>query len=461
MENALVTAVRNIIQQRKISSLSSVENSKAFCIKPWMHLFVSHFGTVGPCCLAPWEEEQTFGNINEQSIDQIWNGQKMREFRIKMLKDQQDSRCWQCYENEKMGLRSTRNVTNFMFADKLDWVINTHLDGFSAQSKPITWDIRISNLCNFKCRICGHHSSSQWYEDAKALGLVSHETKLHRGPKDFDLLMRQLDFVIDDLEEIYFAGGEPLIMEEHYRILEVLLERKKTNVRLSYATNFSQTYFKNKDLFELWARFEDVNVYASLDGSGSRGEIQRCGQRWPQVVENRKRMMRVCPNVDFLITPTINVMNVYHLPDFHREWTEQGLISIDEFMPHILKNPPQLNICILPGEMKAQVASKIEKHIDWIKEYASKNQIKEVSAKKFEKVKERLDWIKVEPVTGNLKLDMVINEFQNCITYMYSRDDSSLLGQFKETCQKLDTLRNENTIATFPELGPIWNNTNR
>src|ERR1051325_11597768 len=175
------TKAAAIEAQRKIHDLESLRKSKAFCMKPWVHLFVSHFGTVVPCCLTPWGKEQALGDINEQSVQEIWNGERMRQFRLKMLNDEQDNRCHQCYENEKGGLRSTRNITNLLYADKLGWATNTDADGFSSDAKPIYWDIRVSNLCNFKCRICGHHSSSQWYEDAKALGLLSHDVKLHRG----------------------------------------------------------------------------------------------------------------------------------------------------------------------------------------------------------------------------------------------------------------------------------------
>lgn len=441
-------------QQRKLRDLESLRQSKAFCIKPWVHLFISQYGTVAPCCLTPWDKERALGDVNEQSIAEIWNGEPIREFRKKMLADEQDSRCWQCYENEKVGLHSARNITNLLYADKLDWALNTRADGFSADAKPVYWDIRISNLCNFKCRICGHLSSSQWYDDAKALGLLSHDIKLHRGPKDFDRLMEQLDFVIPDLEEIYFAGGEPLIMEEHYRILQTLVERKKTDVLLRYATNFSQTSYKGVDAFDLWRQFDEVHIHASLDGMGERGELQRYGQSWEQAVANRKRMLEICPRVIFSVAATISVFNVLHLPDLHRQWTEQGLMQIDEFIPHLLKEPVEYSICILPQEVKRQVEEKYRNHIEWMKAYAKEHPPKMRPSKQYEKAKDRLDWMKVQ-LTDDLKLHFVMNELQSFITYMNSRDDSHLIPQFKQKCADIDRLRGENTLETFPELAPL------
>ncbi len=441
--------------ERAITDAQSVEASKAFCIKPWVHLFVSHFGTVTPCCLAPWEKAQSFGNVNEKEVEAIWNDEKIRAFRLKMLRDERDSRCSQCYENESVGLRSARITTNFLYADKIDWALHTAADGTSAESKPIDWDIRFSNLCNFKCRICGHHSSSQWYDDAKALGLVSHDTKLHRGAGDFDLLLKQLEFVLPHVEEIYFAGGEPLIMEEHYFVLKLLLERKKTNTRLRYATNFSQTTYKGQDVFELWKQFDDVYVYASLDGSGKRGELQRHGQSWQLATANRKRMLEICPDVGFLITSTISVFNVLHLPDFHREWTEQGLIAIDQFIPHLLKYPPELNIRVLPPALKKQAEEKINQHVEWMIAYAKNHPPKPPSQQLLDRVKGR-NWTQSESVTGHPILDVAINEFRNSIPFMHSQDDSHLLPKFREMSAALDRLRGENTQEVFPELGEIW-----
>lgn len=445
-------SIINSLQGRKITSQEDVKNSQAFCMKPWLHLFVSHYGTVAPCCLTPWDEEGALGNINQQSVQEIWDGKLMHDFRKKMLRDERDSRCSQCYESEKMGLRSSRHMTNYLYADKINWALDTDWNGQSKDAKPITWDIRVSNLCNFRCRICGHHSSSQWYEDAKALGLVSHDTRLHHGVSDFSKLLQQLEFVLPDLEEVYFAGGEPLIMEEHYRILNMLIEKGRTDVRLCYATNFSQTTYKGTSVFDLWAKFKDVNVFASLDGNYKRGEYQRKGQNWNQVLENRKRMLEVCPEVDFLITPTISVFSIFALPDFHREWVEAGLAEVDDFMPHTLRHPMEYNLRILPASTKQKIADKIEAHINWLINYAKANPPKPPKQHKLDLVAGREEWLKADKLTGHLKLDLAINEYRNSVTFMNAADETHLLPQFKKMCADLDALRKEDTAAIFPEL---------
>ncbi|MBS1612653.1 MAG: SPASM domain-containing protein, partial [Bacteroidetes bacterium] len=124
-------SIINSLQGRKITSQEDVKNSQAFCMKPWLHLFVSHYGTVAPCCLTPWDEEGALGNINQQSVQEIWDGKLMHDFRKKMLRDERDSRCSQCYESEKMGLRSSRHMTNYLYADKINWALDTDWNGQS------------------------------------------------------------------------------------------------------------------------------------------------------------------------------------------------------------------------------------------------------------------------------------------------------------------------------------------
>jgi len=430
--------------ERKINNVQDLVTSKAFCMKPWVHLHVAHFGEVPLCCNAAWGDEYAMGYIDKQSFDQIWNGQLMRDFRLKMLNDEPNFRCERCYEQEKVGLHSPRIAVNSSYANKLDWALGTDALGFAPQAKPITWDIRITNLCNLKCRMCGHHSSSHWYDDAKALGLekasqneaVWHDTKVTHSPKDFNLLMQQLDFVIPDLDEIYFAGGEPLLMDEHYAILHKLIERGKTDVRLYYNTNFSQTTYKGIDVFSLWLNFDRVEVFASLDDSGSRGELQRCGLSWRKVEENRQRMLQICPQVQFVISSTITVFNVQHISDFHRDWVERGFICINEFKPHVLMYPPQYSIRILPMKLKKRAEEKLNAHIEWMIRYAEQHP-------------EALS-----PKPANL--DSLIHEIRGCIKFMNSKDDSHLIPKFREITSRLDNLRSENTRAVFPELEEMW-----
>ncbi|MCB1865974.1 MAG: twitch domain-containing radical SAM protein [Chromatiales bacterium] len=395
---------------------------------PWVHLYVNTQGKATPCCFFPWDEKSQLGDINQQRIAEIWNDRPMRRLRASMLRDQRVDGCWQCYTNEKFGLRSKRQISNELFKHRFDWVRATDVSGNSPDSKPVYWDIRISNLCNFKCRICGHHSSSKLFDEAVELGTTSFAERVHQSISDMPDFYRQIMPLVDSVEEIYFAGGEPLIMDEHYRILDLLLERGRTDVRLSYSTNLSELTFRGRDVMDLWSGFSDVTVHASLDGWGARGEYQRKGQRWNEVLMNRQRLRERCPGIRFIVTPTITVFNVQHLPEFHRALVAHGLIRVDEMLPRILKHPDIYNIRILPESVKRSVEASFREHLDWLDTF---------------------------DVVAHGRLPAVRNEFRQCLEYLRSADRSDLIPKFRASCERLDRMRKESTLEIFPELAPL------
>ena len=130
------------------------------------------------------------------------------------------------------------------------------------------------------------------------------------------------------------------------------------HVRLIYNTNFSKTKFKDIDVFELWNKFDSVSIGASLDAEGARGELMRKGTKWDETVANRKRMLEVCPQVDFYISSTVGLVNALHVPDFHKNWVEQGLIKPQDFNFNLLQFPLWQRMDLLPQEFKEQVKQK-------------------------------------------------------------------------------------------------------
>ena len=139
---------------------------------------------------------------------------------------------------------------------------------------------------------------------------------MYAGRTEEDM-WEQMQEHIPHLDQIYFAGGEPLIMEEHYRLLNELVKREMFHVRLIYNTNFSKLGYKDQDVLELWKKFHSVSIGASLDGCGPRAEYIRKGQDWEETVENRRRMMAVCPNVDFYVSSTVSIYNAWQIGRAH------------------------------------------------------------------------------------------------------------------------------------------------
>jgi sulfatase maturation enzyme AslB (radical SAM superfamily) len=223
------------------------------------------------------------------------------------------------------------------------------------------------------------------------------------------------------LEQVYFAGGEPLIMKEHYYLLEKLIEAGKTDVRIQYNTNFSELKFKDKHVFDYWKHFTNVSVGASLDGSGARAELIRKGTDWRQTVENRQRMMQEVPHVDFYISATVSSMNVLHVLDFHKEWTELGLIKAKDF---------NVNVCQSPDWYRADIFP------EWFK--------KEVITPAY---KEHLKWL-----TPQDNLNRATNGFFSLMNLINSGDQTKYWNRFKKEIEKLDLLRKESFWDTFPEF---------
>jgi sulfatase maturation enzyme AslB (radical SAM superfamily) len=236
-------------------------------------------------------------------------------------------------------------------------------------------------------------------------------------------MWQQLEPHLDYVEQIYFAGGEPLLMEEHYRILEELVRRKRFDVRLIYNTNFTHTELKGKSVFEYWKQFDSVAVGASLDDSGSRAEYIRKGTDWSVVENNRREMLAVCPRVDFYISPTLSIMNAWHLPDFHRDWTERGLIRAQDLNLNILQDPLHYRIDIAPAEYKEELSTRYLNHILWLHDQ--------------------------DP------LGRATQGFESAITFMNATDNTHLIDTFWRKTHELDNIRKENIMDIIPELAAL------
>jgi len=396
--------------------------SDNFCMLPWMHLHAYPDGRAYPCCFA--FDPYPVGDLNKNSMEEVFNGEKMKAMRLNMLNNKPSKECGKCYEQERAGFFSLRLSSNKHFGHNIDLVNSTQVDG-SADFIIKYWDIRFSNLCNMACRSCGTWFSSNWYEDHKKLtGSPPPHAKIMRVGRSSDDMWEQMLLQFDHVEQFYFAGGEPLIMEEHYRILKELDRRKMYHVRLIYNTNFSKLTFKDMDVLELWNKFDSVSVGASLDAEGARAELMRKGTVWQDAIKNRRRMMEISPKTDFYISATVGLINASHVPDFHRSWIEQGLIKPQDFNFNLLQYPIWQRMDIFPKEFKIKIEEKYNQHIEWLKTR--------------------------DPLTRATK------GFQSAINWMNDKDNESKLSLFWENTLRYDEIRNEKTLDVFPELRELY-----
>jgi len=178
--------------------------------------------------------------------------------------------------------------------------------------------------------------------------------------------------------------------------------------------------YKGQNVLEMWRLFDSVSIGASLDAMGVRAENMRKGTQWDQVEQNRREMLKICPDVDFYISPTLSVLNSYHILDFHRDWVSKGLLNPQDLNINILQSPEYYRIDTLPLEMKLELKDLYSEHIKWL-----------------------------EPQDH---LTRATNGFKSAVDFMMANDNTDKLDEFRDYTTKLDLFRNENTYADFPEL---------
>jgi len=381
------------------------------CILPWIHLHTWPNGTVYQCCYNGMEN--VIGNLNTNTLEEIWNNDHMRKLRRTMLAGKQHPSCAKCYEQEKFGGTSFRQNSNVKFIHHANRLKKTHKNGTVSDMNFVYWDFRFSNLCNMKCRMCGDTLSSLWGEEnIKRSGKTSwnNNTPVLNivGQNNY----KYIDKFINYVEEIYFAGGEPLLMKEHYYILEKLIKLGKTDVKLSYSSNMS----KLKNCMDLWKHFKKIHIMASIDAIGPRAEYIRKGTNWDIIVDNLKKVSNQS-NIDLDITPTISIFNVQTLPELLDFLYTINPKSIK--LNNVLVSPPFFHINTLPDSIKQQTVIRLQNYINDI---------------------------------DNKYSNQLIDDINYIINYIKQIPPRDFTQEFLEYNIELDKWRNENLLDIFPEL---------
>jgi MoaA/NifB/PqqE/SkfB family radical SAM enzyme len=373
-------------------------NSKTpFCLMPFIHYHVGNSGYVKACCVT----NINYGNCNTQSFNDVWNSEAINKLRAKFKKGESDPRCAVCLNIEKAGGKSIRQETHERFSLKTS---------SEAIPLPTYFDIRFSNACNFACRTCWHGASSAWFPEAKQLKRNCQDRALIQNIIDFEHFITETGESLLQAEEIYFAGGEPLMSEEHYLLLEYLIENKRTNLRLRYNTNFSILEFKGKNILDYWNQFDNVEILASIDAHEKLGEYIRKGFNWDQFVKNRDAI-RELPHIKFKIAPTISVLSIANLPDLYKTCLELDIIGIEDIYINILERPHFYNTKAIPALIKAKISKSFDQFYIW--------------------------------AVSNKVPQSILNQFEECIHYMEADDLSKHWKKFISETSLFDGLRKE------------------
>ena len=330
---------------------------KSFCILPWISLESGPAGLVKPCCMYNTnmnnENKQEF-NLKTDTLDTAWNSEYYRNLRQEFLDGKKPKGCSRCWKEEDSGKTSKRIRDNARFKHHITQdIIN------NPQIKYL--DLKLGNICNLKCRICGTHSSSKWIAEQQHYDREDnkdHEHIRHNWPETNKTFWQELEQLLPTLEYIDFTGGEPFMIKEQFKLLKFCVEKGYSkNIGIHYNTNGTQ--LPNDALENIWPHFKSVDVQFSIDGIGNHFEYQRHPAKWKTATEILQKFKdKQSKQFTVGICHTINVFNVYYIPEFLK-WAENFGIGV---YLNNLHYPDHYNVQCLPQIAKRRISEKLKDH---------------------------------------------------------------------------------------------------
>jgi organic radical activating enzyme len=334
-----------------------------FCVLPWISLEASPIGTVRPCCLADDEIVDNDGNkfeLKTANFADIQNSNHMQTLRQQFLNGEQPATCRRCWNEEDVGRTSKRMHT----LDRLK-----HM-GISAEwtqeAKPLMFlDLKLGNICNLKCRICGSWSSSSFAVEEIASSVNVHHKnsfpyqmlKAGRWPRENEQFWNQIDQCLSDIRYIEFTGGEPFMIEEHFEMLQGIVDRGIAHqVEIHYNTNGTQW---PADAEHIWKHFKTVEIAFSIDDLCERFEYQRTGAVWTDVQRNLdlfRNLKKRHKSIQLQCCSTVNIFNVRYIDQLANWVSVQGF---DFVYWNIMHDAPYFSVASLPHNTKQAIAEHL------------------------------------------------------------------------------------------------------
>ena len=364
-------------------------NNRRICALPWTHLHVTTTGKVTPCGQASipvhGNTAADFSNIRHANLSDVVNSPGMMAVRAAMLRDEPNEICSLCENKMQHGMRSTKDVANEAYLNRIaDAVAQTGPDGFLPMDayKPLFLDVRFGNKCNLRCRMCNLDASSAWYEETIKINqlhqrngvLFDHvHTDAHTEKYVSTLAYDKIEQLLDQAEKIYFAGGEPLVMPEHYQVLDRLISSGRcSEVELHYSTNFTISQHRSVPLADHWKRFKKVVIAGSVDGMEEVSDYIRTGSTWDKIKHTYAELKPPGPEYDNItISPcfSVSIMNIFHAPRFFRWAFENGWFqpNLHPIAINYVDWPPDLSIKILPSRTKHSVTQAFDPLLSWLR----------------------------------------------------------------------------------------------
>jgi len=347
------------------------------CTIPWNHIAILQNGDYGICCQCIYNSHgrlTTDGNVENinNDIDNIRNHPTYVELRKSMLAGEQHPLCKLCWDEEEYGKRSKRINQVEIYSDLAKQIeADTDKSGVIDTNKyPIQYiDLRLGNLCNLACRICGPVNSSLWqdYMDGGSFEVGDKKYNITKvgaswriDSDDFQFyktnaFKRLLDKVLPTTDRIYFTGGEPLINKQHYDILDYCITNNAAkDISLEYNTNGTTL---NPNLLEQWKHFKKVEVCFSIDAMGELSNYIRHPSNWETIEHNIRLVSNSgIPHLIGTANCTVSMFNVMQFPEFYDWYYNQRFVNFKRTLVwNRLVFPKFLNIQNLPEHAKKNI----------------------------------------------------------------------------------------------------------
>lgn len=449
--------------------IEDISGSKTFCILPWIHLATRPNGDMRLCCTSNASgagEDHEIGLVKDHDNRPVnfakitpmgaWNNDFMKQVRQEMMSGKIPPSCKGCFQEESHGVVSKRIwETGTWYKDEgldiQELIAQTKEDG-AVPDQLRYLDLRLGHTCNIKCVMCSPHDSSKWVSDWQKLYPMIEDTNVKQqitwDKKEFNnfwyekgLFWNEIYAQIPNLRQVYFAGGEPLMIKEHKLFIEEIIRQGYQNqILLRYNSN---GILVDDELIELWSKFKKVKFAVSIDASHERDEYIRYPTKFRDVEKTLHMLDKTPDNIHVSIATAIQIFNIKHLPDFIKWKIGQNFKKMNVGLVggvqmggnlvnmHLVHIPTFLNISILPKEDKEEVKERFEDFRQWLwKNYRQDN-----------------DFWQINPYGWQ--------RWNAILTHMDSQDNSHLLPGFKEYVNKLDAIRRLNASKIFSELSHL------
>lgn len=353
------------------------ENKPEFlCLAPWVHTFLSPQSERRLCCSSR-ESPQNFKQyIDTDSADNVynpltlkdwWNSEQVRSVRRTMMAGDIPDECQIC-NHKLLGSGVYRDYFSDMFSHHYDdiWEATDEL-GYTTMT-PISWDYRFSNLCNFKCRMCGDMFSSSWETENKRYRPQKkkwweYSDQIKRWQTDQAEKEFREAVYNKTIEEIYWAGGEPLMFEQHWEYMKAIVDLGYSkDVYVRYSTNLSRVNYKNNNLWHLLSNFKHWDIFASIDGTGEVGEYIRTGLKYDEWLSNIKAGVKVMGDNRITLDCTLTLPGLLEIKNLSRLSSELGLKLVAKVM-FGFDNTTLISPMALPRDILNEI---VEENLDWL-----------------------------------------------------------------------------------------------